>query len=160
MHNSVSHAWERLQSVWGVETTSHASAVPEVLYERDRRDVLFAVTWGIALLALRGLLMHLVLLPSARLLVQRPPPQKMAQIGHRNKYYRSIDRFAEQFWIAILYSASLVLVLVRIPTTHPVRCPPPVLLGVEARAAVDRLPPYDDGSVSYTHLTLPTNREV
>lgn len=153
-HNSVSHAWERLQSVWGGETASHASALPEVLYERDQRDVLFAVTWGIVLLALRGVLMRLVLLPSARLLVQRPPPQKMAQIGHRNKYHRSIDRFAEQFWIAILYSTSLVLVLVRIPTTHPVRCPPPALLGVEARAAVDRLPPHDDGCIDQGRVPL------
>ena len=82
---------------FGKTSASDVTYAPSVLYKRDPRDVLFAVTWGVALLALRGVLMSTLLLPVARRLVKRPPPEKWVQAGHQRKYYRSIDRFAEQW---------------------------------------------------------------
>lgn len=112
VHNGFTSAWNWAGHFFGKTSASDVTYAPSVLYKRDPRDVLFAVTWGVALLALRGVLMSTLLLPVARRLVKRPPPEKWVQAGHQRKYYRSIDRFAEQFWICILYATSLALVVV------------------------------------------------
>ncbi|WFC94378.1 sphingosine N-acyltransferase [Malassezia brasiliensis] len=111
VHNGLASAWNWAGHVFGKTSASDVAYTPSVLYKRDPRDVLFAVTWGIVLLALRGVLMSTLLLPVARRLVKRPLPEKGLQAGHLRKYHRSIDRFAEQFWICILYATSLALVV-------------------------------------------------
>lgn len=111
-HNGFASTWNQVAHVFGKSKVSDMTYAPSLLYKRDPRDALFAVTWGVALLALRGVLMSVLLLPTARRLVKRPPPEKWVQAGHQRKYYRSIDRFAEQFWIFLLYATSLMLVVV------------------------------------------------
>lgn len=114
LQNGLTQLWDHFSGLFDVGAGSHVPLESEVLYERHPRDLLFALTWGVILLALRGVLMQLLFLPAARLLVQKPAQEKWALPRHRRKYLRSVDRFAEQFWIAVLYGTSLMLVLVRI----------------------------------------------
>lgn len=98
------HVWRGATQLW----SSLAGAPPPArLYERDVRDVLFAVTWGIVLYVLRGALMATVLGPLARVLVKRPAD---ASARSMQRWHKSATRFAEQSWILILYTASFVLV--------------------------------------------------
>lgn len=113
-HGGFMGLWNHTKVFFGKTAGSSFSSMPETLYKRDVKDVLFAVTWGVILLALREVLMHVLLLPTARALVKTPPQEKLNSPRHLKKYQRSIDRFAEQFWIVILYSTSLVLVVVSV----------------------------------------------
>ncbi|WFD41861.1 sphingosine N-acyltransferase [Malassezia psittaci] len=97
--------------LFGKETNVASSSFLSTTYAKDPRDILFAITWGIVLLAIRGILMIILLLPAARRFVKKPSSDKSASPQHQRKYHRNIERFAEQFWVFILYSTSLALVL-------------------------------------------------
>lgn len=100
------HVWRGATQLWSALAGAPAAA-PTRLYERDVRDVLFAVTWGVVLYVLRGALMAAVLVPLARVLVQRPAD---ASAKSAQRWHKSVTRFAEQSWILLLYTTSFVLV--------------------------------------------------
>lgn len=104
--------WGRLKNLAFAQrkaTAPPAGAAP-ALYERDWNDILFTVTWAVALLALRGLLMEVAFKPLGHLLVQQPASDGEPTPKALHKASKRVQRFAEQAWITLLYSTSFALV--------------------------------------------------
>lgn len=95
--------WSAVRSMWD-------ASVPLAQYQRSWGDVYFALTWGMILYMIRTVLTHLVLLPVSRILVKRPD-SKLSPAIQQHRFERKVCRFAEQSWIVILYTTSLVMVM-------------------------------------------------
>ena len=69
--------WTELPTLW--------FSSDKVMYERDVRDVLFAITWGMALFVLRGISMQLFLRPLAQVLIKQPLRFKISEAEYQRK---------------------------------------------------------------------------